>query len=660
MRATCGDRYALAEGRAAAAAGMQAAIESGGGPRLLVAERLPGGRDWAGLLGGRRLATHPDPVLPLAGVGWEDLLASRSRNFRQQVRRRERKLVEEHGLRFRLSDDPARLEADLDSLVRLHSLRWGGESSGVFEGARGEFQRQFAAAAQARGWLRLWIAEIDGEAVAAWYGWRFAGSEWYYQAGRDPRFDDLSLGFVLLAHTVREAAEDGVDAYRFLDGAEAYKWRFASEDLEAESVAIGRGPVGAAGGLAASLAVRAKRRFRGGDSGRAAGLRLGLFNDAAFRVEGGRVFSGSELLGFGTFAAAVGESFDRFLLISRASEDAQATPFPLPEGVEHFPLPGYRSLRHLPSLLAAMPATVRALWRSLDEVDLVWVSAANPVGLLLAWLARLRRRPLAVLVRQDTMAYYRSRLPSRAWAPLLAPLWLVDRAFKRLGRRHPTTAVGAEIAAAYGAPRENVIEFEVNLLRSDEIPAEPRQGSWEAPVETLTVGRIEPEKTPLLLAEALASLERTDPGRFRSTWAGEGRLLESLRERAEALGVGPALSLPGFVPFGEPLLSRYRAADAYVHVALTEGVPGVICEAMACGLPIVATDVGGIRAATGDGEAAVLVPPGDAEALAGALRRLAADAELRRRLGAAGLERARRTALDVESRRVADFLQKSS
>lgn len=253
-----------ADGRAAAAAGMREAVRPGGGRcTLLVAERLPGGQDWPGSLGGRRLATHPDPVLPLKGVSWEDLLASRSRNFRQQVRRRERKLVEEHGLAFRLSEDPARLDADLDALVRLHSMRWGGESSGVFDGPRGEFQREFAAAAQQRGWLRLWVAEIDGEPVAAWYGWRFAGSEWYYQAGRDPRFDDLSLGFVLLAHTVREAADDGVDAYRFLDGAEAYKWRFASEDLEAESRALGRGALGGFGAIAASAAARGPKLLRG-------------------------------------------------------------------------------------------------------------------------------------------------------------------------------------------------------------------------------------------------------------------------------------------------------------------------------------------------------------------------------------------------------------
>jgi len=241
--------------RPAAGEGIRRATRLGGGfPSVVLAERLPGDQGWGELVSGKRVATHPDPVVSLAGTSWDQLLAARSRNFRQQVRRRERRLVEEQALSFRLSTESARLESDLDALFRLHGERWEGESSGVFEGARGEFHREFAAAAQKRGWLRLWLAEIEGETVAAWYGWRFAGSEWYYQAGRDRRFDDLSLGFVLLAHTVREACGDGVVAYRFLDGAESYKWRFADADLCAESRVFASGAWGGIGATAIATA----------------------------------------------------------------------------------------------------------------------------------------------------------------------------------------------------------------------------------------------------------------------------------------------------------------------------------------------------------------------------------------------------------------------
>ena len=72
----------------------------------------------------------------------------------------------------------------------------------------------------------------------------------------------------------------------------------------------------------------------------------------------------------------------------------------------------------------------------------------------------------------------------------------------------------------------------------------------------------------------------------------------------------------------------------------SEGFPVSVLEAMAAGLPVVATDVGGVAEAVEDGETGLLVPATDAEALARALERLLADGELRRRLGAAGRARA--------------------
>jgi hypothetical protein len=57
------------------------------------------------------------------------------------------------------------------------------------------------------------VHEGGVEQVAAWYGWRFAGAEWYFQAGRDPRWDAYPLGVVTLVHTVREACRDGKSAY---------------------------------------------------------------------------------------------------------------------------------------------------------------------------------------------------------------------------------------------------------------------------------------------------------------------------------------------------------------------------------------------------------------------------------------------------------------
>jgi CelD/BcsL family acetyltransferase involved in cellulose biosynthesis len=186
------------------------------------------------------------------------------RKHRSALRRTERKLVEEQGLTFRLASEQERLDEDMRTLFRLHDSRWGAESTGIFAGPGADFHLDFAHAALERGLLRLWLAEIDGQPAAAWYGFRFAGVDWHLQSGRDPQFDRLSVGTTLFVHTLRSACEDGMGAYHFLAGDEGYKMRFAEEDAGAESWLIGARPATAVVGTAvrlrgAVLGARARR-----------------------------------------------------------------------------------------------------------------------------------------------------------------------------------------------------------------------------------------------------------------------------------------------------------------------------------------------------------------------------------------------------------------
>lgn len=238
-------------GVAAALAGSGAEI----GWDVLLLDRLAADGSTAEL-GGHGLLHESSPTIAIEGLDWDGYLAGRSSNFRSQVRRKERKLIRDHGLGYRLSDDPARLGEDMDTLFRLHQARWEHDGSGALEGVRQAFHREFAELALERGWLRLWLAEIEGQPVAAWYGFRFAGADWYYQFGRDPAWDQASVGLVLLAHTVRDAIEAGQREYKLLRGGEGYKDRFATGDAGVDTVAVprrlrGRAAVAAArGGLA--------------------------------------------------------------------------------------------------------------------------------------------------------------------------------------------------------------------------------------------------------------------------------------------------------------------------------------------------------------------------------------------------------------------------
>jgi CelD/BcsL family acetyltransferase involved in cellulose biosynthesis len=240
----------------------RSAEEAGPDWQVLLADRLPGENGLPRALDGVALRHESNPVVEIEGVTWDEYLAGRSRNFRSQLRRRERKLLEEHGLRYRLSDDPERLPADMETLFRLHEARWGEKSSGALAGVRTAFNRDFAAVALERGWLRLWLAEVGGSAVAAWYGFRYGGAEWYYQLGRDPEWERESVGLVLLVHSLREAVNDGMREYRLLRGAEAYKSRFATRDDGVTTVALSRGAAGRFLVAAAGAAMRLPRPVR--------------------------------------------------------------------------------------------------------------------------------------------------------------------------------------------------------------------------------------------------------------------------------------------------------------------------------------------------------------------------------------------------------------
>jgi CelD/BcsL family acetyltransferase involved in cellulose biosynthesis len=238
---------AEADTGAAGAALVQELAERPQGWRVFVAERMPCG-PLGRALGGTRVQTEANPYLDTEGKDWQSYMASRSKNMRQQMGRRARKLEKAHTVAYRLTEDPERLDADMEAMMRLHAARWG--EPGAFAGPAAAFHKDFARSALDAGWLRLWTMEVDGEAVAAWYGFRYAGIEFFYQSGRNPRWDDWSVGYLLLVQTMRSAFDEGMERYAFLRGDEPYKHRFASGDHGLETRARGRGRAGSAAAAA--------------------------------------------------------------------------------------------------------------------------------------------------------------------------------------------------------------------------------------------------------------------------------------------------------------------------------------------------------------------------------------------------------------------------
>jgi len=159
----------------------------------------------------------------------------------------------------------------------------------------------------------------------------------------------------------------------------------------------------------------------------------------------------------------------------------------------------------------------------------------------------------------------------------------------------------------------------------------------------LTVGGIEPRKGSLELVEALAKVGASlDPPPVLAMVGGQSfqdyaEYRERFFERAAALVVdlGRDVVLLGTVPDDE-LPGWYHAADAFVFPSVKEGWGLVTLEALAAGLPVITTDLPVFHEYLTDGEGVLMVPAGDASALAEAMRRVASDGDLRSRLAAAG------------------------
>jgi glycosyltransferase involved in cell wall biosynthesis len=376
------------------------------------------------------------------------------------------------------------------------------------------------------------------------------------------------------------------------------------------------------------------------------GLRVAVYADNWYRPTDDGIYADRSLV---LFIAGVAAAAEHTVLLGQLDPDLPRAHYRVPDHVSFVGLPSY------PSMLSAdaPPAMLRSLrrfWQVLDEVDVVWLLGPHPLCLAFAALAAARGKRIALGVRQDFPTYVRTRHPGRRLVHLAGDL--LEGSYRLMARRAPTVVVGPDLAANFRRARR-LLQISVSLVRDSDI-ADPVTASarpWGPQPSVLSVGRLETEKNPLLLADVLAQVAGEG---FRMQICGEGPMEDELRERLSELGVADRAELLGYLPIHGGLMDRYRSVNAFLHVSWTEGMPQVLLEAFAAGTPVVATAVGGVPEAAGD--AALLIPPGDPDAASAALRRLAAEPDLRRELVTRGTERVRGRTLEAESARVARFL----
>jgi glycosyltransferase involved in cell wall biosynthesis len=144
-------------------------------------------------------------------------------------------------------------------------------------------------------------------------------------------------------------------------------------------------------------------------------------------------------------------------------------------------------------------------------------------------------------------------------------------------------------------------------------------------------------KGPMILMEAF-NVAHKQCENIRLNIAGDGSQRQKIATRAKALDLASRYRYHGVYTHPEDCRAFMESLDVFVMPSFSEGTPNSVVEAMACGKPIIASEVGGIPDMIG-ADSGIVVPPGDMEALAGAMIRLARDPDLRSQMGAAAKER---------------------
>jgi hypothetical protein len=211
-------------------------------------------------------------------------------------------------------------------------------------------------------------------------------------------------------------------------------------------------------------------------------VRLAAHTDFEYHPENGEVLGEHA---FTLFFVALSDNVEGFTLLGRLDPEGRRPRYRLGSRIRFVGLPYYRSLWRFRESLGAMLVALRRFWRALDDVDTVWLLGPHPLQFGFALLAALRRKRVALGVRQEFARYIASRHPDRAHLRLAARL--LEAAWRALARLTPVVVVGPTLANQYRSSRR-LLEITASLISDQDIaPFEPRGPREDGTLQLLSV-----------------------------------------------------------------------------------------------------------------------------------------------------------------------------
>jgi glycosyltransferase involved in cell wall biosynthesis len=277
-------------------------------------------------------------------------------------------------------------------------------------------------------------------------------------------------------------------------------------------------------------------------------------------------------------------------------------------------------------VIFGISALFYTLWYiSRRRVDFIQAYFAVPAGWVAWVVSYVRHIPYGVYFGGSDIP---NSNPSRfkALYPFITPL------LKRIWRRAQFRTVCSQELVRLGKASDPTSEF---LLIPNGVDTQRFKPITRVPnpqVKILFIGRLIPRKGFQRVVRALPRLKELARVPFKVEVVGTGAAREELDLLAESLNVSDLLQYAGAVPY-DRLERAYQYADVFVLTSLSEGMPSVILEAMGCGLPIIASNVGGNNEIVSEGKNGYLIEGDDIELLAQRLALLVNDKKLRETMG---------------------------
>jgi glycosyltransferase involved in cell wall biosynthesis len=360
-------------------------------------------------------------------------------------------------------------------------------------------------------------------------------------------------------------------------------------------------------------------------------MKLGIFINQAFYDFKGQI---STDLSFVRFIESFGKEFQEIKIFAptkKVSSHYEQGLYLCGKKIFLCQLPYYDNVKDLAKkALILLPRSMALLFNGLKDVDRLWIVGPHPLGLMAGFFADFYKIPSFLHIRgnilNDVKARYDNSMIGKTYARYMH--W----SNRMLSKKMTTLAVGSQLFDLYKDEAKVINWVSPSLITMKDIITtreglQQKKGKHNSRVIMLFVGRVEPEKGLEYLFSALQELNQNTSNRYElmvvgGAQRGSEEKEKQIRQSALQMGIDQFITWKGYVPYSNEIKKIYREADVFVLPSLTEGIPKVIYEALAFGVPIVSTDVGGISDIIKHNHNGILIKPGSKDEIVSAVKSL--------------------------------------